>query len=298
MHIQEEVQPRTAGDGLWRRAPVWRWSLIGAAVCTGLLIFAQQMPEAEKSTATPQAAQAPQKAAVAPSTAMSPPSISATKPIQNAANVPPTNVSLTPAVQNQEPKKKYVPAISPISHTKANKDQVPQNTPRKPTPTTDSHSIVQEHPASEPKSQAVARTEEANQSAEQPQANSCGSQIPRSFPPIQHHVFKVLGFLPRQEALALIAVTQKEVGMLISPRFVDNQRVMLVPVSGQAERYTVALVPQGMQVKVGDVVDFTTGFKLDSQYPCNYIPNLVDRVVATAAPRLPDSALQDRSSNQ
>lgn len=285
MHIQEGAQLKTKGGVLWRRAPVWRWSLIGAVICTGLLVFVQQMPDPTKIAAPPQVAHAPQKVAPTPSTTAAPPSSSVPVGASSAANTPPTNVAVTPTVHTEQPEKKTGRAASPAVHVAHDRHAAQRAAPTS-NEATENHSDTKAQPAPESKPRAVGRAAEAAQPTEQPQANACGTQTPEARPPLQHYVLKVIGFMPRSEALALLELTQKQAGMRISPRYVDNQRVMLAPIAGQAQRYTVALLPQGMQVKVGDMVDITSGFKLDPQYPCNYIPNLIDHVVATAAPPL------------
>ncbi len=277
MHTQEGAQAKATSSWifLWRHAPVWRWSLIGAAVCTGLLIFVQQVPDAEISRhdATPQQ----NEVVVASSVDL--PSLGTGTPVvtKNAAHAPSTDIARAP-VGWREPEKQSGTVAAP---TKISQPQLRTTN----TSNQAAGSRKDEAPPTS-KSQALTHVVSSLPTDEPPHANTCDTQT-LDPPPLRHGILKVVGFMPQPEALELLEQTQKQVGMKISPRYVDNQRVRLLPIAGKSERYTVALLPKGMQVKMGDIVDFTWGVKSDPKFPCNYVPNLIDHVVGAIAPIAP-----------
>ena len=280
MHIHGEAQTKTKeGSDLWRRAPIWRWSVIGATICTGLLVLTQILPDPGKVEATHPVAHSLQKETreAAQSNIISPDVRQNSKATTPSANIPKPS-----AVRSPQPEMQSDLGIS--HREQRSKDRIAIQSP-----THASHQPIESHSkAIDPKpttdTQSISQDAEARQPNEQANANACGTQISKTSPPLRHSILKVVGFMSRSQALALLDQTQKQVGMQISPRYVDNQRVLLQPISGHVPRATVALVPSGMQVKIGDIVDYTTGFKLDAQFPCNYVPNLIDHVVETAVP--------------
>jgi hypothetical protein len=70
--------------------------------------------------------------------------------------------------------------------------------------------------------------------------------------------------------------TQAELRMAINPDYIGNVR-SLVHLDGSPEgsRY-VFLVPQGMNVRIGDRVEVISG-RVDSNLPSHYIPTLITR---------------------
>lgn len=291
MHIQGEAQKKTKeGSELWRRAPIWRWSLIGATISTGLLVLAQFMPEQENVEITPRVMRYPQnetRTAIAPT---------ATPPVVSRNDAPAMASASEPKHSNVHSPQQEIQSdlrVSPGSQPSQNAEQ------------SSKHASQQ---SMESPGKAIAHTDstntryrgheaEASHAYAQPaDADACDTRLRTTSPPLRHFILKVVGFMPRSEALTLLDQTQKQVGMQISPRYVDNQRALLMPISARVPRATVALVPNGMEVKIGDIVDYTSGFKMDSQFPCHYVPNLIDHVVANAQ-TVPASALGSKDTN-
>jgi hypothetical protein len=108
----------------------------------------------------------------------------------------------------------------------------------------------------------------------QTEATACQAKpFPFSHPPQQG---QVVGFLTPEQADDVLQRTQRQLGMTINPDYLPNARSYVHLDGGvQGSRY-VYLVPQGMNVRVGDRVEIIGG-RLDPNLPCAYIPNLITR---------------------
>jgi hypothetical protein len=87
---------------------------------------------------------------------------------------------------------------------------------------------------------------------------------------------QVVGFLTLEQADNAVQRTQTQLGMTINPDYLSNVR-SLVHLDGgvQGSRY-IYLVPQGMNVRIGDRVEVVGGL-IDPNLPCHYIPALITR---------------------
>jgi hypothetical protein len=86
---------------------------------------------------------------------------------------------------------------------------------------------------------------------------------------------RVYGFQSASEAAASQAWTERDLGGPMSPRYVSfrSAKVFVEP-SGHLRGVRI---PPGMDVKIGDTIDFTAG-RRDPSTACNFIPNLIARV--------------------
>jgi hypothetical protein len=88
---------------------------------------------------------------------------------------------------------------------------------------------------------------------------------------------QIVGFLTSDQAAKLLQNTQFSSRMAINPDFLANVR-SLVHLEGSLDGTRgVYLVPQGINVRIGDHVDVVGGH-VDPSLLCHYIPNLVVRV--------------------
>ena len=82
---------------------------------------------------------------------------------------------------------------------------------------------------------------------------------------------RVVGFLSRDQAARMVALTQQRARAKINPDYVSNVRAVIMVPNG---RRIIVLVPSSMAVKPGDRVAFTSG-RRDWSMACGYIPNLI-----------------------
>jgi len=85
----------------------------------------------------------------------------------------------------------------------------------------------------------------------------------------------VVGFLTPEQAQWLLLSTQSARGMSVNPEYLANKRALVRIGGGSTGPQVVALVPWGMDVKVGDHVHYA-GLHVDPTVACQYIPNLID----------------------
>ena len=91
---------------------------------------------------------------------------------------------------------------------------------------------------------------------------------------------QVVGFLSADDAMRLLQQTQR---MAINPDYLSNAR-SLVHRDGSLEgSRNVYLVPQGMNVRIGDRVEIIDG-RIDPSLPCHYLPNLIIRDLSKPIP--------------
>ena len=79
----------------------------------------------------------------------------------------------------------------------------------------------------------------------------------------------VTGIATPAQALALVRSTQVMMDRHINPNYVANMEVFTDTWEGR----TVVVLPAGVTVNVGDMIEFDLGH-VDPSNPCQYIPNL------------------------
>ncbi len=79
----------------------------------------------------------------------------------------------------------------------------------------------------------------------------------------------VRGFATPAQALALVRSTQVLMDRHINPNYLANMEVFTDTWEGK----TVVVLPAGVTVNVGDMIEFDYGY-VDPSNPCQYIPNL------------------------
>ncbi len=90
---------------------------------------------------------------------------------------------------------------------------------------------------------------------------------------------RVIGFLSAEESAAMIEFTQKRMRGAISPDYVRQRRARVADVRGALR---TVLVPDHFTVRIGDIVEYANGHRAPG-LPCHYIPNVISRVIASAA---------------
>jgi predicted aspartyl protease len=99
---------------------------------------------------------------------------------------------------------------------------------------------------------------------------------------------RVVSFVDRTTALALIETTQRKNGGLIDPDYVDNQRVNVMLGNGTVR---LVLSPKTMQVHIGDTVNWQEGYR-NPNLRCNYVPALITSDLGAQATAPPVQAPQ------
>lgn len=84
----------------------------------------------------------------------------------------------------------------------------------------------------------------------------------------------VVGFLTRDQALALRVRMEFQLHAALNPDYLDNPRAVIETSRGDVSGREVALVPEGVTVRVGDRVAFD-GAYWDPLSACRYMPNLI-----------------------
>jgi hypothetical protein len=83
---------------------------------------------------------------------------------------------------------------------------------------------------------------------------------------------RVRGFATRAQALAMMRANQALLDRHVNPDYIANQRVFVESLDGA--RKFIVLLPSGLTVNVGDVIEFDRGY-IDPSDSCRFIPNLV-----------------------
>jgi predicted aspartyl protease len=87
----------------------------------------------------------------------------------------------------------------------------------------------------------------------------------------------VVGHLTSNEAAAMLQRSQANLRREINPKYVMNRRVK-VRVTGSVHDWVAVVLPEGMEVALGDFVEYRRAQE-DTSAPCRYIPNLAVRVL-------------------
>jgi hypothetical protein len=87
----------------------------------------------------------------------------------------------------------------------------------------------------------------------------------------------VVGFLTREEAIAMMQRTQAALRQKISPHYVMNQRAKIHIDGSPDGSWVTVLLPKGMTATVGDHVEYLRRHD-DPAAPCHYIPNMIAKI--------------------
>jgi len=79
----------------------------------------------------------------------------------------------------------------------------------------------------------------------------------------------VIGIATAAQALAMTRSSQVMIDRRINPNYATNTEVFADTWEGKA----AVVLPAGLTVNVGDVIEFDQG-RVDPSDPCQYIPNL------------------------
>jgi hypothetical protein len=82
---------------------------------------------------------------------------------------------------------------------------------------------------------------------------------------------RVRGFVTEAQMLAVLRLSQAAADRHINPNFIRYHRVFVETLDGA--RKFVVLLPSGLTVNVGDVIEYDRGY-IDPSDSCQYIPNL------------------------
>jgi hypothetical protein len=82
---------------------------------------------------------------------------------------------------------------------------------------------------------------------------------------------RVRGFATKAQALAMMRANQAVLDRHVNPDYVANPRIFVESLDGT--RKFIVLLPSGLTVNVGDVIEFDRGY-IDPSDSCRFIPNL------------------------
>ena len=100
----------------------------------------------------------------------------------------------------------------------------------------------------------------------------CGAKAKRQQPAVAiRKQARVRGFATEAQSLAMIRSTQAMADRHINASYIGNQRVFVEALDGA--RKFVVLLPSGLAVNVGDVIEYDQAH-IDPSDSCQYIPNL------------------------
>jgi hypothetical protein len=85
---------------------------------------------------------------------------------------------------------------------------------------------------------------------------------------------RVKGFATRAQALAMMRSTQALLDLHVNPNYIANQRLFVESLDGV--RKFIVLLPSGLAVNVGDVIEYDH-HHIDPSESCQFIPNLAVR---------------------
>jgi len=89
----------------------------------------------------------------------------------------------------------------------------------------------------------------------------------------------IVRFISPEAARGIIMKTQARTGGTISPAYEHQQRVLVQVEPRSGNSNPTVVVPDQLNVAIGDVVQFSTGHR-DLALPCGYIPNTIDKIVS------------------
>ncbi|OLP49407.1 hypothetical protein BJF91_20405 [Allorhizobium taibaishanense] len=98
------------------------------------------------------------------------------------------------------------------------------------------------------------------------------SQAPLVPPPPRPAI--ILGFLTPAQSEHSVEITQAKTNVLIDPAYRDNLRASVHPVNAPKDAKTIAIIPKGMNVHMGDQVAIV-GWHASPTLACRYVPNSV-----------------------
>lgn len=91
-----------------------------------------------------------------------------------------------------------------------------------------------------------------------------------------YHTGTVIDFVPRPAAVSSMFRTQRIVHGFLDPEYLMNQRVLIHPSGTNPYVRFLAIVPNGMMVQVGQIVEVASAHA-SHHYACRYAPNLIVR---------------------
>jgi len=128
------------------------------------------------------------------------------------------------------------------------------------------------------------------QPAPPPQASATAAVAPTQSEPVRqgcnapivdtpaHLTGRVTRFVSADEAASRIRRVEADLGAQISPSFVSLNRVVVEKYPQGDGWSTMAVVPQDMAVKIGDLVELNGRYR-DQSLPCHFVPWTINRVV-------------------
>jgi hypothetical protein len=100
---------------------------------------------------------------------------------------------------------------------------------------------------------------------------------------------RVTSFLAGEAASARVREIEAELGAKMSPAYVALNRVTVVAYPPSDSWSTMAAIPEGLTVKIGDLVELKSRYR-DQSLPCHFIPWTINRLLDHAEEAAPSAS--------
>jgi hypothetical protein len=95
----------------------------------------------------------------------------------------------------------------------------------------------------------------------------------------KHATGRVTKFISDEQALGATKTVERQLGAQISPAYLSLRRVRVESNGEDDDWATMAAIPTGLDVKIGDSVELNKRYR-DPTMPCHFIPWTINRRIS------------------